>query len=460
MRSATVGFILALHLPAAVAWLWLMPRGWPISSARFWVNEIAPIAIFIAAAIALVALVRRRDRLLLSFALPLICLWLSASIAALFVFPRSGWLITIRLGPLAILMLATLLPFRKSLTRRHIAAIVIGLMIGPFITLAERAPRPDTRPLNISPPTVVNDASDHPVSFPIGDIARFSVRSGDVHVTADRLLIEITPLLTFTSCSPDGGWINFASPTDRTPPRRTLEKFSKQMNEAIATYQPGGTIRLATIEPDHALDIDASTTLMQPTYSHLNTFCEISIAGHKRLAIAFSPCPNSKIDVSYYDYPFGRPATFACLGEDGIFRVLRATNSEKGPFTTIASGPLARGAPLSLTLFDQDAPQLRFTFDDWSAQLSTHPSPTAGWGVPVNAIEFSLMYDNPRAPAGIYMTLAATSVGRGFDSVGHAAGTYRNRMHVERCGDIGRRFARAVVSSGRQTFEASPGEFQ
>jgi hypothetical protein len=432
MRRASVGFILALHLPAAIAWLWLMPRGWPIGSARLWVNEIAPIVIFIAAAIALVALICRRDRLLLSLALPLICLWLSVSIAALFVFPRSGWLITTRLAPLAVLMLVTLLPFRKSLARRHIAAIVIGLMIGPFVTLAERAPRPDTRPLNIPPPMVLSDASNPSVSIPIGDIARFSVRSGDVHVTTDRLLIEITPLLTFTSCSPDGGWINFASPADRTPPRRTLEKFSKQMNEAIATYNPGGTIRVATTEPDHALDIDAFTTLAQPTYSHLNTFSEISIAGHKKLSLAFSPCPNSKIDVTYYDYPFGRPATFACLGDDGIFRVLRATNSEKGPFTTIASGLLKRGEPLAITLFDEDIPRLRFTFDDWSAQLSTQPSPTAGWGVPVNAIEFSLMYDNPRAPAGIYMTLAATSVGRGFDSVGHAAGTYRNRMHVER----------------------------
>ena len=29
-------------------------------------------------------------------------------------------------------------------------------------------------------------------------------------------------------------------------------------------------------------------------------------------------------------------------------------------------------------------------------------------------------------------SLWATSVGRGFDSVGHATGVYRNRMHVER----------------------------
>jgi hypothetical protein len=35
------------------------------------------------------------------------------------------------------------------------------------------------------------------------------------------------------------------------------------------------------------------------------------------------------------------------------------------------------------------------------------------------------------SPVRIWLTLAGTSVGRGFDSVGHAAGTYRNRVRIE-----------------------------
>jgi hypothetical protein len=57
---------------------------------------------------------------------------------------------------------------------------------------------------------------------------------------------------------------------------------------------------------------------------------------------------------------------------------------------------------------------------------------TAGWGVPVNAIEFSLADDGPASPASIFVTLAGTSVGRGWDCVGHNAGTYRNRISVDR----------------------------
>ena len=73
----------------------------------------------------------------------------------------------------------------------------------------------------------------------------------------------------------------------------------------------------------------------------------------------------------------------------------------------------------------------RIVLADWSAQADTTLSPTAGWGVPVNAIEFSLSADAPSSPASIFVTLAATSVGRGWDCVGHRPGTYRNRIRLE-----------------------------
>lgn len=84
--------------------------------------------------------------------------------------------------------------------------------------------------------------------------------------------------------------------------------------------------------------------------------------------------------------------------------------------------------PLTVTLHDEGAPLASLELKDWAAQASTAVSPTAGWGVPVNAIEFSLDSEDPRSPASFFVTLAATSVGRGFSSVGHAAGAYRNRL--------------------------------
>jgi hypothetical protein len=70
----------------------------------------------------------------------------------------------------------------------------------------------------------------------------------------------------------------------------------------------------------------------------------------------------------------------------------------------------------------------RIELMDWAKQCSTAISPTAGWRVPVNAIEFSRDTADEASVASFFVTLAGTSVGRGFDSVGHAAGTYRSRI--------------------------------
>jgi hypothetical protein len=84
-----------------------------------------------------------------------------------------------------------------------------------------------------------------------------------------------------------------------------------------------------------------------------------------------------------------------------------------------------------MTLYDDEEPIARLTLRDFAAQCSTAISPTAGWRVPVNAIEFSRDTELSNSAASFFVTLAGTSVGRGFDSVGHAAGTYRNRLRFE-----------------------------
>ena len=84
-----------------------------------------------------------------------------------------------------------------------------------------------------------------------------------------------------------------------------------------------------------------------------------------------------------------------------------------------------------ITLFDDDERICSITLLDWSAQASDEISPTAGWGVPANSIQFSLSDRSDRSPAMILVSLADTGIGRGYDSVGHAAGVYRNRMTIE-----------------------------
>jgi hypothetical protein len=118
------------------------------------------------------------------------------------------------------------------------------------------------------------------------------------------------------------------------------------------------------------------------------------------------------------------------MTSDGAFQVVRASSAEKGPFRTLATGRLERGQPLEISLFDDGNLVFSVTLDDWSAQAATQLSPTAGWGVPVNSIGFWLSGDSASSPAFISIELAGTGIGRGYDSVGHSEGVYRNRMRI------------------------------
>jgi hypothetical protein len=154
--------------------------------------------------------------------------------------------------------------------------------------------------------------------------------------------------------------------------------------------------------------------------------------GVQREVSEISPYPGVPIEVLRFDYPVGRPARFAFVEEDRTFRVVEASSGEKGPFRTLARGRLGPEESLTFTLYDQGRAVGRISLADWSSQADTTLSPTAGWGVPVNAIEFSLSDDSASSPASIFVTLAGTSVGRGWDCVGHNPRTYRNRIYFEK----------------------------
>lgn len=236
------------------------------------------------------------------------------------------------------------------------------------------------------------------------------------------------------SRSPDRCWTLFSPRAQRIGPPRKLVAIEQSAPRAMrAWYVDDGASMLAVDANDpRRIEIDARSQLPAAVFSHLNSHAELAIAGHRKLRIAFSPCPDQLIDVMFADYPFGAPLRFAYFDAAASrLRIVEATNAEKGPFRELAAGGLSRGEPLTITLFDGDAQLVAITLHDWSAQASDEISPTAGFGVPANSIEFSLAAPDARSPASIFVSLASTGVGRGYDTVGHAAGTYENRMTIE-----------------------------
>jgi hypothetical protein len=420
---------LAVHLLLTAAWWWLTPSGFPLSSPHFYVNSILPPLVLALLIVALIARTCRRTDLAAALLLPLPMLWLAAAVSGRIVFPISlRWLFLLPIAAAALWAWALLAESpRPRIRLALIIALFVAAAVGAWLPFSQRGQHPSTHSLG---PTL---AEADPTQLTPARLSRIApgviVQSdGALMLQRGRYMLYVQPILTFVSVSPDRCWTLLAPRSlRRPPPRELLGHLSAdtgahlRFNDASLRVEASGNV----------IDIDANTHLPLDVYSHLNTWCEIELAGHRKLQLVFSPAPESPIDVTYMQAPFGAPGRLAFLDPSDQLRIVEASNAEKGPFRTLAAGPLDRGDPLSIIVLDEGTPLWHITFDDFSAQASTDLSPTAGYGLPQNAIEFSRASDGPSSPASLFLTLAATSTGRGYHSVGHAAGTYRNRMKIE-----------------------------
>jgi hypothetical protein len=424
------------HALAAAVWWWLMPGGFPVTSARFFSNAVIPVVFIAAILLALFGALKPVPRVTRAM-LPLVpTTWICATLAGWIIFPVSG----LRVLPFATILSAIFargawaalrtLPAAEphSAKSRAWISALLGLAIGVTMPWAQRAEPAQTRPLNAAIPDITARSDALPPQVKLGSMTSVFA-FGNVRLSHERFTIHIQPMLTFFSTSPDRCWTVFSKQFGPVP--RPVSAW--QHDDHSVAFQYGGIFpgMLRVSDESGAVRIDALTKLDDDVYSHLNAFSEISISGHSALSLEFSPCPGARIEVVPFDYPVGRPARSAYLDASGNFHVIEASSGEKGPYHDLASGKFTAGAPLILTLYDKERACARLTFEDWASQASFELSPTAGWGVPANAIEFTRESNFPGSACSIFLTLAATSVGRGWDSVGHARGIYRNRIRVE-----------------------------
>jgi len=419
------GLIAIAHGAAAVYAWWMLAHGFAVGHPRFWINEVLPIALVVVSAGCVVALWRKREQL----AAPAIALF-----ACLHAGMAAGWKLEFPItgaGPALISMVIAVVLVACAIASLYraarlpiVAGALVGLVAGAAVPWAQRGRDPATHPAG----PVHDLGRPDPAIAPAPALPAWSElvpEAGVIRIHAGAVELAIQPLLTFYSRSPDRDWTVFASAHDRIGPERHYAGTSGE-----TSYYAGDEPASLRVTGDDVLHVDAQTVLPAAVYAHLDSFCVLEIRGHHHLSVAFAPMPDQRIEVTYSEYPTGKPSRFAYLDADGVLRVVESTSGEKGPFHELAHGPLPTTAPLGITLFDDATPIAHLDLADFAAQASTQASPTAGWGVPENAIEFSLGADRPDAPASFFITLAATSVGRGWDSVGHAPGLYRNRIDL------------------------------
>jgi hypothetical protein len=396
-------FVLVVHLVGGVAALGLLPRGFAPGDLQFWTNTIIPAVASLAVIAALIHAIARRKAIAPKIVVAVAAGgWVAAVVTGAILFPDSMTLQ--RLAVPAIIAVGLLwLGWQKEHVRRWLGSLAVGAGLGVVVIVTQRAPAPSTRPLG---GTLLD--------IPEGTGAT------DIVVPCGRGQIRVNPLLTFISRSPDRTW-TILSPTP-TGSHRQLTRYRETATGFEAGFTDDGQSTLAIRHDARGVEIDAVSRLPAPVYSHLNSFTEIDVPFEA--TISFGPTSAARFPIEPADYPSGRPIQLAYLDADMQFHVARADDAEKGPYTTLATGHLGRGEPLTLELRARDGNDgCRIIFQDWSSQISTDASPTAGWGLPQSSIQF---FSN-----AVFLTLADTGPGRGFDSVGHASGTYRNRVRIE-----------------------------
>ncbi|MDA0811257.1 MAG: hypothetical protein O3C21_02535 [Verrucomicrobia bacterium] len=379
-------------------WLWIMPHGFPIMHPRTLANGPLPALAFAGCLCASIACGRRRP-IAVPFTATLPGLGVGLALGCLALYPNSMLTLkvaalSVGLGYLVLAYVAFWWTMGEAIGRGKCISVFCGfLIVGICWAVTQRAALPSTLPLNISPPDdpgITRDAQPEPIVF------RNSPST-----------LYVYPFLEFRSLSPDRFWTLFAPKLSDSWVPATTYWVDRRVENAVTTW--------CQLESDN--------------YSHLNTFTELEFVTHGAISVSFSPCPDQRIAVRRSDYPYGEPARFAYLGADDISRIAEAASGEKGPFTELASAQCSPNHLLEVTLYSDDKPAFVLRFDDFLPQCSRDLSPTAGWGVPQNSIQFSLGVDAPET-AFFFFTLASTSVGCGFDSVGHQRGIYRNQMTV------------------------------
>jgi len=421
--------LLAVHAGAAGVWWWLMPGGFPSSSSEYWVNGVAPI---FCVALLLTALFARGkfSHAILPAVLAMIpAFWMAFAISALLTFNesfRGSWSYAFIGG--AIVAGLWVNQMRLRLTAKWLVPLTVipALIAGWVFPGTQRSPEPATTPTGAAFGAPPPGPSDQRV---IKLTKEAQIRPGESHVVFKHgnVILNAQPLLNFANRSPDRCWTSLAPEGESKPTNRVMVSKVHDGGKWSFYYKDeDASVMEVSVNKDGSVLLDGRSRLAHAVFAHNDSFGELALTGHKKLTVTFSPLPERRFDVPAAT----APARFAYVDASDTFHVMQAADRARGPFSELAAAHLKHGDPIVLTIYDEDKPAFRVTFADWTAQVSTQLSPTAGYGLPVNAITMARGGDPETTPVLISFTLADTSIGRGTASVGHAPGVYRDRITV------------------------------
>ena len=307
------GLIFLVLAAAAFGWWLHMPRGFPLSHPRFWMNPVLSLVAMHLCALGILAL--RRNRLV--FSQLLMC----AIPAAIFGAGLSWVIFFSKSQPWRpfnlFLLLGMLLIFLERFTTRRLgvrklsrwaraATFIVAFAIGGFIPWSQRGPDPTTLPLNAAMPVVdQEDLATIPPALILSDDFIVLPSSGQISVKCGEATVEIDPFLQFKDFSPDRCWTIFSGypwMVDKEAPlvamtqddEAILLNHQYRYNRGLLAFPLDHMLRITTPRPDRELTFEAFTDVTEPVYSHLNLFCMLVVSPRGKLSVAFSPCPDDR----------------------------------------------------------------------------------------------------------------------------------------------------------------------
>jgi hypothetical protein len=421
--------LLAVHAGAAAVWWWLMPGGFPSSSSEYWVNEVAPIFCVALLVTALFARGKFSHAILPAVLAMIPAFWMTFGISSRLTFDdsfRGPWSYAFIGGAIVAALWVSQMRVRLTVKWLVPLTVIPALFAGWSFPGTQRAAEPATTPTGAAFAAAPAGPSDQRV---IKLTKEAQIRPGESHVVFKHgnVILNVQPLLHFANRSPDRCWTSLAPEGDAKPTNRLMvSKIHDGGRWSFYYKDEDASVMEVSATKDGGALIEGRSRLAHAVFAHNDSYAELALTGHKKLTVTFSPLPERRFDVPVAT----AAARFAYVDAAETFHVMQASDRAHGPFSELAAGRLKRGEPILLTLYDEDKPVFRVALDDWSAQLSTQLSPTAGYGLPVNAITMARGGDAETTPVLISFTLADTSIGRGTASVGHAPGVYRDRVTV------------------------------
>jgi hypothetical protein len=401
------------------------PRGFAPFSWPFFEHQVFLPALAVLAGMgALSTLLRRSPRYALRDAFWGVALPIALVVAVVGNTSYAAWFAGAVVFSAAVLLAPRVLraEWRRGKERVRFWALVLGASFGLLFSFATLAPRATTHPLPGEPKAPdwsrgLDFRADSPVALELDgfrvNVTPHPVGNGPISVEMGGQSWDIDPAFELSSYSQSGLWTVFDYHSER-PPRWEVASVDAKSVALRARSALLSTNALVRIEGGE-LSVQSVTHVRRELCVHLAR--ALAIHGATGDSEAKLHVDGNTWETHETRYAGLMPflAAAAELGplellayRRGKLELLRATEDEKGPFITLA------------TLADHDpwleVRGVRFQIRGFARQAAREPSPTAGYGVSQAAIQ--------ARGDDIRVELAATAVGRGWNTVRIAPGMY------------------------------------